>query len=173
MATSQADAVIDQLEEELKSHYLTALAGLPGCPNSGSELRAILTDYFNWQGRRISAEPHAVHRSAELLSSAKAVEHRDLLESLTKKIVSGDNLNPHRSRGAEKISKRDRMLADWGVQHLHFEPEGGEDCCSRYSTPGTRTSSGSIHMRLGPSKKSARSLCATGLTRGSSSSRTT
>jgi hypothetical protein len=127
MVTSQADAAIDQLEKEIKNHYLAAMAGLLGHPDSSSDLRAVLTDYFNWQGRRIPTEPRAVHQSAELVSSAKAVEHRDLLERLVRKIVDGDDLNAHRSRGAEKLTSRDRMLADWDVQHLHFEPKGGMD----------------------------------------------
>jgi hypothetical protein len=117
------ETLVDRLEQEIKAHYLARM----GTPDASADLRGVLTDYLNWQFRQIPVEPRAVHRSDELIASPKAVEHRDLLEGLIAKIVRGDDLTPHLSRSAHAVGRHDSMLSDWGLQHLHFRPEGGMD----------------------------------------------
>lgn len=121
------DALVDYLEGEIKAYYLARMVSIAGASNGAGTLQEVLTDYLNWQRRQIARGPRAVHRSAELLVSTKAVEHRDLLDRLIQKIVAGDDLTPHLSRSAQTIAKYDAMLSDWGIQHLHFKPEGGMD----------------------------------------------
>lgn len=126
-SAENGDELVDRLEGEIKSHYLARMADIAGVLDAAATLRDVLVNYLNWQGRQISSEPRAVDRSAELIASAKAVEHRALLARLIEKVVSGGDLTPHLSRSAQTVAKHDAMLSDWGIQHLHFKPEGGMD----------------------------------------------
>lgn len=119
--------LVDRLEQEMRSFVISEIGTLTGAPTPGDPIRDVLLGYSNWRRRQIPARPRAVHRSAQLVSSDKAVEHRDELDALIAMIVKGDDLAGHLSRGAQRIQRRDRMLADWGIQHLHFKPEGGPD----------------------------------------------
>lgn len=119
------DDLVDQLEAVIKAYYLAKMRRSAGALGATDGLRGVLTDYLNWQERQIPIEPRAVHRSAELIGSAKALEHRGLLEPLIQKIVSGDDLTPHLSRSAPRVGKHDALLSEWGIQHLHFRPGGG------------------------------------------------
>lgn len=119
--------LVHQLEQAMKDSMIAEIGTLPGAPGPDNPLRDVLLAYANWRARQIPARPRAVHRSAQLISSAKAVEHQDELNALIAMIVRGDDLTAHLSRGAQEINRRDRMLADWGIQHLHFTPQGGPD----------------------------------------------
>ncbi|QQL44423.1 hypothetical protein [Sulfuriroseicoccus oceanibius] len=83
--------------------------------NSTHEDISIL--YFNALRRRIQPAPRTVHRSAEFSCPS---ELQAGLEDLEAKIVGGDDLTPHLSRGLKKAGKQDDMLNDWGVYHLHL-----------------------------------------------------
>lgn len=119
--------LVDQLEQAIQNSLIAQIGALPGAPGPGDPLRDVLLAHATWRARQIPARPRAVHRSAQLISSEGALEHHDELNALIAMIVRGDDLTPHLSRGAQKINRRDRMLADWGIQHLHFTPEGGPD----------------------------------------------
>ncbi len=62
-----------------------------------------------------------------MVASQEAARYREELDALVKMIERGDDLAPHLSRQAQRIDRRDRMLADWGIQHLHFSPQGTPD----------------------------------------------
>lgn len=119
--------LVDQLEQAMRDYLIAQIGALRDAPDPDDPLRDVLLAYANWRARQIPARPRAVHRSGQLMSSDKAVEHRDELDALVAMIVTGDDLTPHLSRGAQTINRRDRMLADWGIQHLHLTPEGGPD----------------------------------------------
>ncbi|MEP5132192.1 hypothetical protein, partial [Nonlabens ulvanivorans] len=45
---------------------------------------------------------------------------KDGLELIEKKIIDGDTLRPHQSRGFKKLDSKDGMLFDWDIYHLHL-----------------------------------------------------
>jgi hypothetical protein len=90
-SADNADAVVDGLEDALKAlkaYHLAQMTGQSRCAKRDRTTPCgVLVDYLNWRGRQVAAEPRAVHRSAELIVSAKALQRRELLERLIKKIV--------------------------------------------------------------------------------------
>ena len=119
--------LVDQLEQAIKAYIVGEIGALVGAPKPEDPTRDVLLAYTTWLARQIPARPRSVHRSAQLISSQKALEYSGELEALIGMIVRGEDLTAHLSRGAQKIQRRDRMLADWGIQHLHFTPTGGAD----------------------------------------------
>jgi hypothetical protein len=118
---------VDQLEQRIRSHVVAQIGTLDGAPGDSEPLRDLLLAYRTWQARQIPARPGEVHRSAELNASATAVAYRAELDTLVEMIELGRDLTSRLSRGAQKIKRRDRMLADWGIAHLHLTPQGGPD----------------------------------------------
>jgi hypothetical protein len=92
-------------------------------------LRELLSVFFNWRNRFVSARPRTVHRSNELMA-----KNRPEVEELAKKIEAGRDLSPHLSTGVQEILNRrrgtsgrlssrrdvDLLLNDWGIYHLHL-----------------------------------------------------
>jgi hypothetical protein len=123
--------LIDQLEYAIQSYIQAAL---PNGHRGAQQLPDLLTEYRTWRKRFIAARPRRCHLSRELRSSPKFTEHQAALSAIVEKIAAGADLGPHLSKAAETDSGRDRMLADFGVYHLHvstsMEPSG------RYVTRG-------------------------------------
>lgn len=81
--------------------------------------------FLNANNRRIpSAKPRTAHESRELLIPAGYQQDYETLLAL---IRSGGDLRPYLSRDILKKGrpdKNDGLLNAWGIQHLHFRPEG-------------------------------------------------
>jgi hypothetical protein len=81
--------------------------------------------YLNAQNRRIpSTARRAVHESRELSVPQEYEPDYIALKSL---ISSGGDLKPYLSRDVlkkKRPDKNDALLNAWGIQHLHFRPEG-------------------------------------------------
>ena len=81
--------------------------------------------YLNAHNRRIPITARrAVHESRELSVPQEYEADYEALKSL---ISSGGDLKPHLSRDIHKKKspdKNDGLLNAWGIQHLHFRPEG-------------------------------------------------
>lgn len=122
-----------------------ALAQLPPDP-SGEVAQMGFADlvhvYAIWRDRLIPQRRRRVHLSKEQLSHEKATEHEQALDALISKIKTGGDLAPHLSKrvrtahvpskeikeGKEHLRKdRDRLLADWGIHHLHLSVDHGPD----------------------------------------------
>ena len=121
------EALVDQIENAIRDHYAARLSALDPRVDVNQSLGDTLRTYLDWRTRQIPPGPRAVHRSSELISSASALEHRVLLDGLIATIVAGEDLTTHLSRSAQTLGKHDGLLSDWGIQHLHFRPEGGMD----------------------------------------------
>jgi hypothetical protein len=93
-------------------------------------LRELLSTFFNWRNRFVSARPRTVHFSAELRT-----KNRPEVNGLVERIKSGDDLSPHLSTRVAKVftaatgsgrpglgSRRDLdlLLNEWGIYHLHI-----------------------------------------------------
>jgi hypothetical protein len=71
--------------------------------------------------------PRAVHESRELRVPQKYLAEYAALKAL---IASGGDLKPYLSRDIlkkKRPDKNDGLLNAWGVQHLHFRPDGTAD----------------------------------------------
>src|SRR5208282_5279949 len=80
--------------------------------------------YLNAQRRIPITARRAVHESRELSVPQEYEADYLALKSL---IRSGGNLKPYLSRHIVKKKrpdKNDGLLNAWGIQHLHFRPEG-------------------------------------------------
>jgi hypothetical protein len=103
---------------------------------AGKPLRELLHIYGNWRGRHPFARPRTVHRSTEMLASAEPQTCSPKIAELVRKIEAGEDLTPHLSRRVaaaflsvqeraalpahEREKDLDRMLADYGIHHLHL-----------------------------------------------------
>jgi len=73
--------------------------------------------YLNALRRRIPARPRNIFRSREF----QCPDHlKKGLELLEKKVLSGDNLNPHLSRQIVNLKFDDALLNDWYIHHFHL-----------------------------------------------------
>jgi hypothetical protein len=102
--------------------------GLAVCGLSYDELRTLENNtmrYLNAHNRRIpNIAPRTVHESREL--SIPQQYQADFV-ALKGVITSGGDLRPYLSRDILKKKRPDRndgLLNSWGIQHLHFRPEG-------------------------------------------------
>lgn len=102
--------------------------GLPSCGLKFKQLQTVDENtmrFLNAYNRRIPpSQPRAVHESREL--SIPQEYEQDYL-ALKQLITSGGDLKPYLSRDIlkkKRPDKNDGLLNSWGIQHLHFRPEG-------------------------------------------------
>lgn len=119
--------IVDRLERVIRRHILDAIPSADRAKLRSAALDDLLIEYCVWRGRFVAPLPRHVHRSPELMADAKATEHRTALETIQTALRRGADINPYLSRGLKRIG-RDRLLADWGIHHLHLsttlEPDG-------------------------------------------------
>lgn len=76
-----------------------------------------LMAYFTVKWREIPTKIRKLHFSKEFTCPD---EYRDGLLMLESESNSGDNLSLRQSRKFKELHYTDRLLADWGIQHLHL-----------------------------------------------------
>jgi hypothetical protein len=129
----------DRVEDTVRTYVLKKMPSDPSGELAAKPFRELLHIYGNWRGRHPYARPRMVHRSAEMLASAEAQTFSSEIAELVRKMEAGEDLKPHRSRAVDTAflstqeraalprSQRerdlDRMLADWGIHHLHLSGE--------------------------------------------------
>jgi hypothetical protein len=103
-------------------------SGLPTCGLGYDPSRTLQENtlrYLYTHQRRVPiTAPRAVHESRELRVPQQYQADHAALKLL---IMSGGELKPYLSRDIVKKKrpdKNDRLLNAWGIQHLHFRPEG-------------------------------------------------
>ncbi len=131
--------IVDRLERIIRQHVLRAMPAEGRASLESLSLDGLLIEYRAWRSRFIAPQQRNVHRSAELQTSPKAVEHSQSLHALSEKISSGEDLTPHLSKrihrplqnvaapDLEHRTDRDALLADWGVHHLHLSANRRSD----------------------------------------------
>jgi hypothetical protein len=141
MSTTGTTTLADRVEEKVRIHVLGAMPSDPSGELAAKPLRELLTIYGNWRARFVSSRPRAVHRSRELAVSTAASTYAAALAELERKMTAGEDLTPHLSERVEtaflsstelaalprhrREGDRDRMLADWGIHHLHLSSAPG------------------------------------------------
>jgi hypothetical protein len=69
------------------------------------------------EGRRVTARPRRVHRSAELVATALAPDDKAGVDQIAAECERGDDLTLRLSTEIARPSKNDALLNDWGIQH--------------------------------------------------------
>ncbi len=111
--------VLDRLERVVHRHVLNALPSADRAKRAGASLCDLLIDYLVWRGRFVAPVPRTVHRSPELNTDPNATQHQTVLSALETAMQQGHDLTPHLSRSVKRLGQ-DRLLADWGIHHLHL-----------------------------------------------------
>lgn len=103
------------------------------------EFRSLHQIYATWRGRVPAARPRRVHISRELLANSDRGQYGDGLVAVLREVTNGDDLRPRMSKAIEhaytpfvppllarhrpRERHVDRLLADWGLHHLHLGHE--------------------------------------------------
>jgi hypothetical protein len=85
-------------------------------PRSTSEDQ-VCVKYYGYQMRFPPAGAYVIHKPKGFACPAPCAQG---LAELEKKIMAGDDLRPHLSKGAVDLSKRDLMFLEWGIYHFHL-----------------------------------------------------
>lgn len=80
----------------------------------------VLIKGLSFEHRLIPMTPRTIHKPAGFVCPP---QYLDALAFLETKIVNGDDLVPHQSRKIINSYYKDRLLSDWGIQHLHLGTE--------------------------------------------------
>jgi hypothetical protein len=99
------------------------------------DLRQLLSRFLNWQNRRVSVRPRAVHISNELKAknrpevtalAEKIEKGHDLTQLLSKRIETVFIANANRPGFTAARKDIDMLLNEWGIHHLHSIPRSGD-----------------------------------------------
>lgn len=73
--------------------------------------------YQRFKHRIIDSIPRTIFKAKDLDIPER---YQEAYQSITQKIVAGDNLRPYQSRKLKTLDFNDDMLSQWQVQHLHL-----------------------------------------------------
>lgn len=131
--TSSPD-IVDRLERITREHILGSIPAGQAADLKKAPLHKLLITYGNWRSRFPAPVPRTVRVSGELASRLPTSQHKDAVAALGRIMEKGEPLDPYLSRrvatahipaNASAKDKKmradlDRLLADWGVHHLHL-----------------------------------------------------
>ncbi len=138
MSEPEPGPLLEDLKRALRLHMLRELPVDRSCTLRDLNFRSLHSVYATWRGRLPATMPQTLHLSTELLASPDRNAYSDGLAAIVREIAEGADLRPRmstavghayqleappllaRRRGARH---RDRLLADWGVHHLHLSNE--------------------------------------------------
>ena len=128
--------LLDSLSTAIRRTLIARLPVDPSCTMSALDVRSLIAVYVTWKERVPSTTPRRVHVSRELLANPVRAQYGDGLRSAVREIAFGTDLRPRMSTGVDHAyepwmhpaieRKRrdgrhlDRLLAEWGVHHLHL-----------------------------------------------------
>ncbi len=130
--------LLEDLNRTLRLHMLRELPVDASCTLRDLNLRSLHSVYATWRGRVPAAVPRTVHLSTELLASPDRNAYSNGLAATVREISSGVDLRPRLSTAVAHAYKmgappllarrrgarhRDRLLADWGIHHLHLSSD--------------------------------------------------
>lgn len=80
----------------------------------------LLVALFNVQDKTVSVKRRRVHISEELKDKEIEEPYNEYLKLIRNKFKNAKDINPHLSGGSTKLYKKDLLLYDWGIHHLHL-----------------------------------------------------
>jgi hypothetical protein len=80
----------------------------------------LLTALFNLQDKTVSVKRRRVHIAKELRDKEIKKPYSDYLKQIRNKFRNGKDINPYLSTMSVKPYKKDLLLYDWGIHHLHL-----------------------------------------------------
>lgn len=110
------------LLEDLKNILQIELKKL-GYLTTKKDTHDLLTALFNLQDKIVSVKRRTVHISKELRAKEIEKPYNDYLKQIRNKFKNGKDIKPHLSKWSEKPYKKDLLLYDWGIHHLHLNNE--------------------------------------------------
>jgi len=130
--------LLEDLKAAMWRHMMCALPIDPSATMRELDFRSLHQVYATWRGRVPAAHARRVHVSHELLANPDRAGYGDGLAAVVRDIALGNNLRRRMStaiehayapHGAPLLARRrrlrhlDRLLADWGIHHLHLHSE--------------------------------------------------
>jgi hypothetical protein len=94
-----------------------------GYPSPKKDTHDLLTGFFNLNDKTISIKRRRVHISKELRDKEIQKPYNGYLKQIRNKFKNGKDVNPHLSKFSVKPYKKDLLLYDWGIHHLHINNE--------------------------------------------------
>jgi hypothetical protein len=141
MPDQQNERLVDDIEDTVRNHVIGRMPTDSTGELSSMPLRQLLGVYWTWRDRFPSPRARTVHRSRELDASPRAQQYSSELAELERKMKAGEDFAPHLSDRVEtayvseqqrptlnprrREADRDRMLAAWGIHHLHLSNAPG------------------------------------------------
>jgi hypothetical protein len=80
----------------------------------------LLTAFFNLIDKTVSIKRRRVHISKELGEKGIEEPFKSFLKQIRNKFKNGKDVNAHLSKFSVKPYKKDLLLYDWGIHHLHL-----------------------------------------------------
>jgi len=80
----------------------------------------LLTALFNLQNKTVSVKRRRVHISDKLRVKDIEKPYNDYFKQIRNKFKNGKDINPYLSTMSVKPHKKDLLLYDWGIHHLHL-----------------------------------------------------
>jgi hypothetical protein len=136
---SEPGPLLSDLRRACWRHMVRELPVDPTATMRELDFRSLHQVYATWRGRVPVSRPRHVHISRELLANPDRARYGDGLADLLREIANGDDLRPRTSTAIEAaytpdvpqlLARRrrherhtDRLLADWGLHHLHLYSE--------------------------------------------------
>lgn len=133
--TIEQPALLGDLERAMKRFMLRELPIDRSCTLRELDVRGLQSIYATWRGRVPVVMPRRVHISDELMRNEDRQEYADGLAAVVREIAFGEDLRPRLSTAIEHAyelkpppylaprlsgQQHDRLLADWGIHHLHL-----------------------------------------------------
>ncbi len=130
--------VVDDLEELIRVDLLGRLPlGSSMGELAGMSLSRLVIVYLNWRGRYVPPVPRRVHMAPELVRSSAYAAYRHVVDEIAARIAMGYDVTPHLSHNvavahtspsdAGRRKDLDRLIADWGIHHLHLSLDVQKD----------------------------------------------
>ncbi|MGD8189059.1 hypothetical protein ACQCN2_03560 [Brevibacillus ginsengisoli] len=87
------------------------------------EVDNLLTCYLNLKSKLVVPFPRKVKISHDLNIKNLPIPFKQAYDFIKHKFETGQEVNPHLSKGIFNIEKSDGLLVDWGIHHLHLETQ--------------------------------------------------
>ncbi len=137
---SEPGPLLLALKAACRRHMMRELPVDPTAVISELDFRSLHQDYATWKARVPQARPRRVHVSREMLANPARMGYGEGLAAVLREIANGNDLRPRMSTAVEHayapwippsiFARRrprpderhiDRLLADWGLHHLHLK----------------------------------------------------